>query len=98
MHKRNNKITKYKKYKAQSIQVHILPKHPHNCQNNNTYKTHTYTHPHITKEVKITTVQDTSNEIVTVYSSTLSKRSHYCTLYFCPQELHLALKYRYPKN
>ena len=23
------------------------------------YKTHTYTHPHITKQVKITTVQDT---------------------------------------
>jgi len=32
----------------------MLPKHPHNCQN-----THTYTHPHITKLVKTTTVQDT---------------------------------------
>jgi hypothetical protein len=45
--------TQYKQYKTQQIQVHILPKHPHNCQN-----THTYTHPYISKQVKTTTVQD----------------------------------------
>jgi len=44
------------------LQVHILPKHPHNCQNTHTlqnpyihtpthYKAHTYTHPHITKPI-----------------------------------------------
>ena len=72
-HKRNytktqykqNTKTQYKQYKTQCIQVHILPEHPHNCQN-----THTYTHPHITKpththtdilqnKLKTTTVQDT---------------------------------------
>jgi len=63
-------MTRYKQYKTQQIQVHILPKHPHNCQN-----THTYTHRHITKQIKTTTVQDTPNEIVTVQSSTLSIRS-----------------------
>jgi len=31
-----------------------LPKHPHSCQN-----THTNTHPHITKQVKTRTAQDT---------------------------------------
>ena len=46
IHKRNNT-------KKQSIQVHVLPKHPHNCQN-----IHTYTHPHITKQVEATTVKD----------------------------------------
>ena len=47
------------------------------------YKTHTYTHPHIAKDVKTTTVQvktnkvhDThQNEIFTIQSSTLSIRS-----------------------
>ena len=53
-HKRNNTKTQYKQYETQYIQVHILPKHPHNCQN-----TPTNTHPHITKDVKTTTVQDT---------------------------------------
>ena len=53
-HKRNNTKTQYKQYETQYIQVHILPKHSHNCQNNPTY-----THPHITKQVKTTTVQDT---------------------------------------
>jgi hypothetical protein len=52
MHKRNNTITQYKQHKTQSIQVHILPEHPHNCQNNHTYKTQTYTHLHITKQLK----------------------------------------------
>ena len=46
------------------MQVHILTKHP----------THN-THPHITKQVKTTTVQDTHQmEIVTTQSSTLSMR------------------------
>ena len=48
-------MTRYKQYKTQQIQVHILPKHPHNCQN-----THTYTHPYITKQVKTATVQEKS--------------------------------------
>jgi len=34
--------------------VHILTKHLHNCQN-----TPIKTHPHITKQVKTTTAQDT---------------------------------------
>jgi hypothetical protein len=54
MQKRNNTKTQYKQYKTQQIEVHILPKHPHNCQN-----THTLQNPHITKQVKTTTVQDT---------------------------------------
>ena len=41
---KQHKKTQYKQYKTQQIQKHILPKHPHTCQN-----THTYTHPHITK-------------------------------------------------
>jgi hypothetical protein len=47
----------------------MLPKHSHNFQNSHKlqnpyihtpkhYKTHTYTHPRITKQVKTTTVQD----------------------------------------
>jgi len=45
------------------------------------YKTHTYTHPHITKQVTTTTVQVKTNtvkdilKIVTIQSSTLSIRS-----------------------
>jgi len=45
------------------MQVHVLPKHSHSCQNTHTivktpphYKTHTYTHPHITEQVKTITV------------------------------------------
>ena len=33
------------------MQVYMLPKHPHIT------KTHTYSHPQITKQVKTTTVQ-----------------------------------------
>jgi len=40
--KRNNTKTQYKQHKTQWIQVHILPKHPQNCQ-----YTPTYAHPHI---------------------------------------------------
>jgi hypothetical protein len=58
IHKRNNTKTQYKQYKTQHIQEHILPKHPHNCKTNTHYKTHTYTHPHTTKPVQTTTVQD----------------------------------------
>jgi len=54
MHKRNITKTQYKQYKTPQIQVHVLPKHPHNCQ-----KAHTLQNPHITKKVKTTTVQDT---------------------------------------
>ena len=38
-------------YKTQYIPVHILPKYPHNCQNTQHYKTHTYTHAYITKPI-----------------------------------------------
>jgi len=70
-HKWHNTKTQYKQYKTQYIQVHILPKHPHNCQN-----THTYTHPHITKQVqKNHSTRDTLNEIVTIKSSTLNIRT-----------------------
>jgi len=37
------------------MQVHILPKHPHITKPTHT---HTYTTPHITEQVKRTTVQD----------------------------------------
>ena len=47
IHKRDNT-------KTESIQVHTLPNHLHKCHN-----TITYTHPHITKQVKTTTVKDT---------------------------------------
>jgi hypothetical protein len=70
IHKRKSTKTQHKKYKTQQILIHILPKQPHNCQNTHIlqiphihtpthYKSHTYTHPHITKQVKTTTVQDT---------------------------------------
>jgi len=36
---------------SRRVLVYILPKRTH-------YKTHTYTHPHITKQFKTTTVQD----------------------------------------
>jgi len=42
--------TQYRQYKTQYIQVHTLPKHPHNCQN-----TPIDTHPHITKQVQTNT-------------------------------------------
>ena len=59
IHKRNNTKTQYKQHKTQQIPVHILPKHPHNCQNTPLhYKTHTYAHTQTIKQVKTTTVQD----------------------------------------
>jgi len=52
MLKRNN--TKHSKYKYTYYQnAHTIVKTPTH------YKTHTYTGPHITKQVKITTVQGT---------------------------------------
>ena len=44
----NETIQKHSTYntKTQQIQVHILPKHPHNCQNTHTLQTHTYIHTH----------------------------------------------------
>jgi len=45
------------------MQVHILRKHPHNCQN-----TPTYTHPHIRKPIKTTTVQDTHQMELSQYN------------------------------
>jgi len=65
--------TQYKHYKNTvntSTRITKTPTH---------YKTQTHTYPHITKQaktktvqVKITTVQDYSNEIFTVQSITLS--------------------------
>ena len=46
MHKRNNTKTQCTQQKTQYIQVHILPKHPHNCQS-----AHTLKNPHITKPI-----------------------------------------------
>ena len=62
------------------MQVYILPKHPHITKSTH-YKSQTYTHPHITKQVKTATVQVQTeykmypSEIVSVQSSTLSIRS-----------------------
>jgi hypothetical protein len=61
MHKRNNTKTQYKQYKTPQIQLHILPKHPLNCQN-----AHTYTHTH--PQVKTTTAQDTQQMKWSQYS------------------------------
>jgi len=73
IHKRNNIKTQYKQYKT--LQVRILPKHPH-IHTPTHYKTHTYPHPHITKQVKTTTVKIyTPIKTVTIQSSTLSIRS-----------------------
>ena len=53
IHKRNNTKIQYKQYKNTiNTSTHITETPTH-------YKTHTYTHPHITKQVKTTTVQDT---------------------------------------
>jgi len=73
IHKRNNTKTEYKQYKntVQTTQVHTLPKHTHNCQN-----THTNTNPHITKQVKATTVQD----ITKLNSHNTTKYIQYKTL------------------
>jgi hypothetical protein len=51
IHKQNSTKTQYGQYKTQQIQVDILPKHPHIIKP-------THTHPHITLQVKTTTVQD----------------------------------------
>ena len=67
-----NKYTEKKQYKntvrtiinSVNANIHItktllqLSKHPH-IQSPTHYKTHTYTQPHITKQVKTTAVQDT---------------------------------------
>ena len=39
------------------------------------YKTHTYTHPHITKQAKTPQYKIYPNEIVTILTSTLGTRS-----------------------
>ena len=54
IHKGNNTKSTVKTIQnTVNTSTHIT-KHPHNCQN-----THTYTHLHITKQVKSNTVQDT---------------------------------------
>ena len=55
------------------MQLHILPKHPHNWQNTHNYKTHTYTHPRITEQVKTTTGQDT-------HQIKHSQKSEFCVI------------------
>ena len=53
IHKRNNT-----KDTVQTIQ-NTVNTSTHITKTPTLYKTHTYTHPHITKQVKTTTVQDT---------------------------------------
>ena len=85
--KRNDTKTPYKQYKTQRIQVHILPKHP-NIHTPTHYEIDTYTHPHITKQVKTTTVQDTHQMKKSQYNQVPSVNGHPNARYFCPQELH----------
>jgi len=59
MHKRNNT-----KNTVQTIQ-NTVNASTHITETPTLYKTHTYKHPHITKQVKTTTAQDIPNEIVT---------------------------------
>jgi hypothetical protein len=65
IHKRNNTKSTGQTIQTQSIQVHILPKHPH--------ITHTYT---LQNKLKQTQYKIYPNEIVTIQSSTLSVMSH----------------------
>jgi len=73
MHKRNNTKPQNKQYKAQSIQVHILPKYPH-IHTPTHYKTHTHAHT-LNNKLKQPQYKRRPNEIVTIQSSTLSIRS-----------------------
>ena len=59
------------------MQVHILPKQPHNCQNTHTLQTHTHTHthPHITNPIK-TTVQGTLQMKQSQYNQVPSVLGH----------------------
>ena len=58
--KTNKSIHKLKQYKytVQTIQ-NTVNTSTHITKTSTHYKTHTYTHPHITKQIKTTTVQDT---------------------------------------
>ena len=66
-HSTNNTKTQYKQYKTQYKQYKNTVQTIQNRVNTSThitktlshYKLHTYTHPHITKQVKTTTVQNT---------------------------------------
>jgi hypothetical protein len=51
IHKQNNTKTQYKPYNTVNTSAHITKTPTY-------YKTHIYIHPHITKQVKTTTVQD----------------------------------------
>ena len=66
--KHSTKNTKHSKYKYTYYQnTHTIVKTP------TYYKTHTYTHPHITKRVKTTTVQDTHQIKQSQYNHVLSE-------------------------
>jgi len=69
IHKRNNT-----KNTVQTIQ-NTLNTSIHITKTLTLYKTHTYTHPHITNKLKQTQYKIHPNEIVTIQSSTLSIRS-----------------------
>jgi hypothetical protein len=60
MNKQSTNNTKHSKYKYTCYQhTHTLQKS--HIQTPTHYKTHTYTHPHITKQVKTATVQAKTN-------------------------------------
>jgi len=50
-------MKKYRKHSTNNTK-HSMYKHTYYQYTPTHYKTHTYTHPHITKQVKTTTVQD----------------------------------------
>ena len=63
IHKGNDTKTQYKQHKTQQIQAHVLPKHPHNCQNTHTLQNQqlTHTHTHILQNPHIHTPTHSSN-------------------------------------
>jgi len=71
IYKRNNTKTQYTQYTAHYIQVHLLPKYPHNCQN--THHIHTPTH-YKTSSNNLSKIY-TTNEILTIQSIILGIRS-----------------------
>ena len=102
VHKRNNTNNKVQTIQK-TVNTQILPKHPHITKPMRThtdtlqtphihipthYKTHTYTPTHYKTSYNNHSTRHTPNKTVTIQSSTLTIKSHYCTWYFCPQELH----------
>jgi len=69
IHERNNAKKQYKQHKTQSIQVHIIPKHP-----DVTKHPHTPIHT-LQNKLKQPQYNIHPNEIVTIQSSTLITKS-----------------------